>query len=276
MDIKAYISSGILEEYVLGAASEQERREVECMSHIYPEIKEELSRLQQTIESFAMINAVDPPTSLKAGILEAIDDEAQIKPGDAAAVIPMERADATPETARIIPMYMKLALAASVALLLVFGGLWLTNNNKYQQQIAAAEDQNQNLRDQMATLQTETEARAYTNSLLASSDTRIVEMPGTDNSPDSKVRVYWNTVTREVLLKVDQLPPPEADKQYQLWAIVNGEPQDMGVFEIDAASDQVQLMSAQVENAQAFAITLEKKGGSPTPTLSAMYVLGNV
>ena len=173
-------------------------------------------------------------------------------------------------------MYMKLALAASVALLLVFGGLWLTNNNKYQQQIAAAEDQNQNLRDQMATLQTETEARAYTNSLLASSDTRIVEMPGTDNSPDSKVRVYWNTVTREVLLKVDQLPPPEADKQYQLWAIVNGEPQDMGVFEIDAASDQVQLMSAQVENAQAFAITLEKKGGSPTPTLSAMYVLGNV
>ena len=276
MDIKAYISSGILEEYVLGAASEQERREVECMSHIYPEIKEELSRLQQTIESFAMINAVDPPTSLKAGILEAIDDEAQIKPGDAAAVIPMERADATPETARIIPMYMKLALAASVALLLVFGRLWLTNNSKYQQQIAAAEDQNQNLRDQMATLQTETEARAYTNSLLASSDTRIVEMPGTDNSPDSKVRVYWNTVTREVLLKVDQLPPPEADKQYQLWAIVNGEPQDMGVFEIDAASDQVQLMSAQVENAQAFAITLEKKGGSPTPTLSAMYVLGNV
>lgn len=276
MDIKAYISSGILEEYVLGAASEQERREVECMSHIYPEIKEELSRLQQTIESFAMINAVDPPTSLKAGILEAIDDEAQIKPGDAAAVIPMERADATPETARIIPMYMKLALAASVALLLIFGGLWLSNNNKYQQQIAAVEDQNQNLRDQMATLQTETEARAYTNSLLASSDTRIIEMPGTDNSPDSKVRVYWNTVTREVLLKVDQLPPPEADKQYQLWAIVNGEPQDMGVFEIDAASDQVQLMSVQVENAQAFAITLEKKGGSPTPTLSAMYVLGSV
>ena len=248
------------------------------MSHIYPEIKEELSRLQQTIESFAMINAVDPPTSLKAGILEAIDDEAQIKPGDAAAVIPMERADATPETARIIPMYMKLALAASVALLLVFGGLWLTNNNKYQQQIAAAEDQNQNLRDQMATLQTETEARAYTNSLLASSDTRIVEMPGTDNSPDSKVRVYWNTVTREVLLKVDQLPPPEADKQYQLWAIVKDDPAPKSMDPFNMPGMPRTLISAPyiTDAPVAFAISLEPEGGSATPTevIGIGYVTG--
>jgi hypothetical protein len=31
-----------------------------------------------------------------------------------------------------------------------------------------------------------------------------------------------------------------------------------------------------VEAAQAFAVTLEKKGGSRTPTLDQMYVLGNV
>jgi len=31
-----------------------------------------------------------------------------------------------------------------------------------------------------------------------------------------------------------------------------------------------------IPKAQAFAITLEKKGGSVTPTLSAMYVMGKV
>ena len=42
VDVKAYIESGILESYVLGFASEQEVQEVRCLSHIYPEIAEEL------------------------------------------------------------------------------------------------------------------------------------------------------------------------------------------------------------------------------------------
>jgi anti-sigma-K factor RskA len=31
-----------------------------------------------------------------------------------------------------------------------------------------------------------------------------------------------------------------------------------------------------IPKAEAFAITLEKAGGSPTPTLTAMYVMGKV
>ena len=31
-----------------------------------------------------------------------------------------------------------------------------------------------------------------------------------------------------------------------------------------------------IGKAQAFAVTLEKKGGSPTPTLAALYLIGNV
>ena len=32
MNTKEYITSGILEEYVLGVVSDQERREIECLS----------------------------------------------------------------------------------------------------------------------------------------------------------------------------------------------------------------------------------------------------
>lgn len=45
MDIEDYIASGILENYVFGHVSAQEMQEVECMSHIYPEIKEELTSI---------------------------------------------------------------------------------------------------------------------------------------------------------------------------------------------------------------------------------------
>jgi anti-sigma-K factor RskA len=54
------------------------------------------------------------------------------------------------------------------------------------------------------------------------------------------------------------------------------EPIDMGVFEIDNVLENIQKMPYLVKNAMAFAITLEKKGGNPSPTLSAMYVIGNV
>ena len=37
----------------------------------------------------------------------------------------------------------------------------------------------------------------------------------------------------------------------------------------------IQAMKS-VENPQAFAITLEKEGGNPTPTMEEMYVMGTI
>ena len=50
MNVPEYIASGILESYVTGAVSDQERREVECMSAIYPEIRQELDELASSLE----------------------------------------------------------------------------------------------------------------------------------------------------------------------------------------------------------------------------------
>ena len=48
----------------------------------------------------------------------------------------------------------------------------------------------------------------------------------------------------------------------------------MGVFKvvISAGFQEVPF----IENAAAFAVTLENRGGSPTPTLEEMVVIGNV
>mgnify|MGYP003437997483 FL=1 len=85
MNIQEYINSGIIEQYVLGDVSAQERQEVECMSHIYPEIQQELFSQQQVIERLAMAFQVEPPVDLRAKILgrlkeqnNSIETEAQI------------------------------------------------------------------------------------------------------------------------------------------------------------------------------------------------------
>ena len=76
-------------------------------------------------------------------------------------------------------------------------------------------------------------------------------------------------------INVNSLPVPSADKQYQLWAIVDGKPVDAGVFTMTSDSASIQKMKS-ISGAQAFAVTLEKKGGNPTPTMTAMYLMGNV
>jgi anti-sigma-K factor RskA len=63
-----------------------------------------------------------------------------------------------------------------------------------------------------------------------------------------------------------------AGKQYQLWAIVDGKPVDAGMI-----GDCEGLCKMKViDHAEAFAVTLENAGGSPAPTLTAMFVLGKV
>ena len=69
------------------------------------------------------------------------------------------------------------------------------------------------------------------------------------------------------------MPDIPSDKQYQLWAIVDGKPIDMGVFDLQLEVNEL-IEIPHIENAQAFAVTLEKRGGVASPTMEAMYVLG--
>lgn len=125
-------------------------------------------------------------------------------------------------------------------------------------------------------LQTKLETYENALGLMKNPLMSIIKMPGAPASPapSSMATVYWNTQSKEVYLLINQLPMPVPDKQYQLWAIVDGHPVDAGVFDMDKNFSFVKLKT--IPKAEAFAITLEKKGGSKTPTMDALYVIGKV
>jgi anti-sigma-K factor RskA len=100
-------------------------------------------------------------------------------------------------------------------------------------------------------------------------------MNGTDLSPEAVASVFYNPASGASLIDVGSLPVPPSDQQYQLWAIVDGAPVSMGVFEVNTDTSGLQPV-AYVENAQAYAVTLEPRGGSETPTLEQMYVIGEI
>jgi anti-sigma-K factor RskA len=84
--------------------------------------------------------------------------------------------------------------------------------------------------------------------------------------------VFWDTKTKDVYLLPNKMPAAAAGKQYQLWAIVDGKPVDAGMMDVCAGLCKMK----NIPRASAFAITLEKKGGSATPTMEQMYVMGKV
>ena len=64
MEIKKYISSGILEAYVIGAASEQETEELLQLKNVHPRIERALGELETDMERLASYMAVTPPPRL--------------------------------------------------------------------------------------------------------------------------------------------------------------------------------------------------------------------
>lgn len=101
---------------------------------------------------------------------------------------------------------------------------------------------------------------------------RII-MKGTENSPEALASVYWNQSSQEVYLSIQNLKTLTPEQQYQLWAIVDGKPVDMGVFDSGHPIGLIKMRN--VGKAAAFAVTIEPRGGKSSPTLETMQVLGN-
>ena len=104
---------------------------------------------------------------------------------------------------------------------------------------------------------------------------KMIMLKGMELSPSSSAMIVWNTTDKSVYIGKAALPMPPQGKQYQLWALVDGKPVDAGVFSMRNGDFVMQKMK-DMPNAQAFAVTLEKMGGSPVPTMDAMFLMGNV
>jgi anti-sigma-K factor RskA len=250
VNIQEYISSGIVESYVLGLVSADERREFESMCNRYPEILRARIAFEEALEKTAIQNAIEPPAYLEEEILNEIQSGTK---------------DVSLHSSTLRKMRL-LRVAIAACLILLAGSLYwnisLYNKNKNAQANLDISEQ--------TLAQMEADAKAIQNSSII-----MARMDGTPVSPQSFTTVYWDTTSHDVYLMINNLPKPASDQQYQLWALLNGKPIDMGVVEISEKPLQLYRMK-NAQSAQAFAITLEKRGGSPIPSMDKMYVMGKL
>jgi anti-sigma-K factor RskA len=245
VNIKEYISSGMVESYVLGLLTAQERFEFEQYCETYPELREARDAFERVIEKQAMQNAIVPPANVKEKVWTAIQDKTASKTSK---IVSME-----PTTARKPASYGWLA-AASVILFIVAGYFAYNFYN-----------QTKNLK----TTNSELEARANrTDSVLNKmlEDQRkmndpnvtVVNMVGLQKAVPGSASVYWDSTSTNVYLIVKNMPKLPSEKQYQLWALIDGKPVDLGLF--DAPDPNVVLKMRNTQRADAFAISIENRG----------------
>ena len=272
MNVTEYIASGILESYVMGAVSDQERREVECLSSIYPDVRQELDQLSVALEQYTQLYSVEPPASVKAKLLEQLDfnqpQETIVRP------MPVDLTAAAGPTYTYRLTWM---VAASIGLLvLLFSFYLLSELRTNQKTLTSIRTSNGSLQSEVRKLKDHQAQADQALALLRQPGLRTLELKGNEKAPQGNMLVFWNTQTHQVAVQVQSLPALPADKQYQLWYMVKGKPVDAGVFEASNANELVQRLNRSVDRAEAFAVTVEKRGGSPTPTLSTLLALAPV
>lgn len=282
MDIEKYIASGILELYALDELPAHEKAEVEQALAQYPELREELNAIEAGLENLAFESAIAPPDFLKNSIMDAIDQGSvnqEIRnSGDQEAGDQGSRGDAkvVPIQAKTNRVWSYLA-AASITLTLVstylavdYRSKWKDSEESFAQITQNLELQAQNFNQVKQDLdKLEQDFNVLTNADFGRFDMASV-VQGQDQFSAS---VFWNQKTLEAYLSIGTLKTLTQEQQYQLWAIIDGKPVSMGVFDHDADG---LLKMENVSGVATFAVTIEPRGGSENPTLSAMQVAGNV
>lgn len=273
MDIQNYIKSGVLDNYALGLLSGKEAKEVEQNLSKFPELKKELDQIEDALAAYAQAKAIPMPKGLSEQILQSIED---IEP------TPSSVSDVTSNNKQPQSSKAPLLLGSLLALSLLGSFFLFQQKQEVDQELISTETQVKDINDRMLTLQFDCDQKDGTIqrlqeqiSILKDPAYRPISLKGTDKAPASESIVYFNKADGKTYLDIGSLPTTPSDKDYQLWAIVDGAPTDMGIVDLKAATGGL-IEVPHIVNPQAFAVTLETKGGNPAPNLDELYVIGNV
>jgi anti-sigma-K factor RskA len=273
-----YMTSGILEVYACGGLSAEEATEVRTKLQLYPELRDELDRIEAALENYARLYAAFPPAGLKYNIREqqngatplAAETVGKTKPK----VVPISAAKTPTKVAR---NYAWLA-AAGVVLFLISAGLniyFYFGWKKAEGSLAIALAQKATYADNFRQAKLELKNSETAFQVLENPETKHITLQGSDKAPQAKALVHWNPKTKKVVLDIKKLPEAPAGHQYQLWALHNGIPINAGMINPTDTIIGFQEMQT-ISEAVAFAFTLEWAGGSINPTLTEMYLIGKM
>lgn len=262
MNPEEIIASGILEMYVCGALPEDEALQVEQAIETYPEIKREIEIIEDSLLHLA--EAVAPPVQAMTWtyILNSI------------------RNVKNKEDNKVRTLNWPAITGWAAAILFMGGIMWMFNQtNKLNDSLQVTTTENTLLKEEKSNVENQLAENNEILEVLRSKDYQAYTLPGNQAvAPEAFAKVYLNKKDNVAYIDVKGLPAPPRGKVYQVWSLKMEPltPTSVGLIAEQNETAEGIYKFVNFPDPEAFGITLEPEGGSETPTLSQLYILGAV
>lgn len=251
--------------YLLGRLTAGNRKQLEAhLKTGCDQCTRELAELQEAMTLLPLMTRQQTPSpKLKSHIMGALSSGGR----------PAPSAKTVTEPSIALPHqkpWFGYAIAAVFLLMVIVLGVY---TNDLIQTIGVKEQQIVELRDEL-------QRKEEIVKVLQSPKIDIVLMNGLEASPAGYGKIIWDPAKKVAIFQVSNLPTVPEDKDYQLWIIRNKQPVSAGVFAVTNEKEKeaffkvMDLAIGDKKEIDAFAVTLEPKGGVPQPT-GTMYLLGS-
>lgn len=243
--INTFLSSGLLEKYLLGETTSAEAEMVETYILKYPEVQNAYNTLQYNLEIVAKSNAVEAPKGILNNILEALDEKPVVKLN----------------TSYKSKKWYKFSVAASIAALIFAGTSYLfySQNQKLSEENQVVVDEIFDLRSDIAQNNKMLDNVMRQLLKLNNPETEKYIIKGNERAKDLKTVAYINPKEKTSMIDVVSLPQLPEEQCYQIWAELQGKMVSLGIL---SESDRQLKSLPYTEDALALKITIEPKGGN--------------
>ena len=258
MDINEYISGGIIEMYVMGLCSASEKLELEKLRSIHPVLHNAILQYEKELEEKMLQNSTLPSAATDEKILMGLH----------ALKVPVKPIYVKKKEFTIFSAWQYVAAASFVLLAIssYYNFTLFTKTNKQQKAFTALKEKE---KENVPTLP------AADYAIMMDRNITPVAMYGVGYHAICRCTMFWDKKTGKIFIMIHHLPQSSSAKDYQLWAMVNGKPVNVGIIKDEIRGRFIEMQTVPAD-AVSFIVTLENAGGSAVPTLEETYLSGKI
>lgn len=245
------ISSGLIEQYVLGLCTPEEKAELDQRRLQDPALHQAILDAELQMEALFLKNAIQPSKDTDKKILASLDALQPVQ----AVVRPIHTSS----------NWWKRVAAVSTGMLLLSG---IGNFSQFQK--------NRQQLQEIARLSAQPPSLPVADfAVMRNPQITPVAMMGVGIHSICRCTMYWDKQTGKVYIMIHHLPETGKQEDYQLWAWVDGKPVSVGIVN-DGIRDRFIELKGMPAGATEFSVTLEPANGSSSPTEAETYLKGRI